>query len=100
MEPGAAAQHALAAIAARRPGPTVRRRTVIAVVPAILDPFPHIAVQVVQPEAVRRKRACGRRLLTVPAAAATVCYSARLLQADQRLNLLIWIESWGSKFAA
>src|SRR5215475_4211712 len=53
--PGTAAHDTLSAVATCRPCRAVRRRSVVVVVPAILDPLPDIAVHVVQAECIRRE---------------------------------------------
>lgn len=58
--PGTATRNAQATIAGE-PGRAVGRRAVVAVVPAILHPLPHVAVHVVQSEPVRRERPDGQR---------------------------------------
>ena len=74
VDPGAAAQYAAAAPAGD-PCRTVRRGADVSIVPAVLDPLPHVAVHVVQAERVRRERAHRRCLPAVPPApaATTVC---------------------------
>src|SRR5207302_5020529 len=47
-------------------------RTVVVLVPAILDPLPDVAVHVVKPQRVRLKRSNGSRLLEIPSTAAAV----------------------------
>src|SRR5262245_2623896 len=51
VPPGAATQHSVAAIAAG-PGATVAGRTVVAIVPAVLDPLPDVAMHVEQPPGI------------------------------------------------
>ena len=74
VDPGAAAQHAKAALAGD-PWRTVGRGADVPRVPAVLDPHPHVAVHVVQAVRVRRERTDGRRSLEVPPAstATAVC---------------------------
>src|SRR5215510_10181881 len=53
--PGTAAHDAATAVAACRPCRAVRRRSVVVVVPAILDPLRNIAAHVVQAERIGRE---------------------------------------------
>ncbi len=71
VEPGPAAKNVTTAVA-RRPSLSLARRPNIALVPAILDPLPDKSVHVVQIESICPELADGRRLPTVPSAAATV----------------------------
>src|SRR5262245_25547756 len=61
IEPGAAAHHAPGTIFLQ-PGRAIRRRALVAVVPAVLDPFPHVARRIVQTELVGREAAHRSRL--------------------------------------
>ncbi len=73
--PRAAALHAPPTVTAQ-PGTAVARRPFIAVVPAVLDPFPDVAMYVMQPPGIRIEAADRCRLLIVPAAAAAIAVGA------------------------
>ena len=73
--PGTAAQNAHAAFTFRSPA-VPSDGAPRSFVPAILNPFPHVTVHIVQPEPVRPKRTHRGRPVIVPAAAATVAIGA------------------------
>ena len=56
--PGTAAQNTTATISARHPGRTVRRSAVVSLMPAVLDPFPHIAMDIVKTKIIWPKTPC------------------------------------------
>src|SRR5271170_911597 len=67
VAPRTAAADALFAVAGC-PRRTVRRRRVVAVVIAVLDPLPHIAKHIVQAKRIGRERADRRGFLVIPGA--------------------------------
>src|SRR5262249_57726805 len=75
--PGAAANDTVRAIASNQSG-AVRWRSIVMAMIAIFDPFPNVAIHVVQAERVGRKRAdwCGFSLIRpLTAATAAICIS-------------------------
>ena len=70
VAPGAAAQNAISALALQ-PRRTVVGSAMVILVPAILHPFRHVPMHVVQAEPVRFEGTHWCSLLAVPAAAAT-----------------------------
>ena len=52
--------------------PIVRGGTHVILVPAILNPFPNVAVHVVKSKCVRLERSGGRRLFEIPLSAAAI----------------------------
>ena len=76
-EPGTAANDTAATVTSP-PRRAVRGCTLVAVVEAILHPFPDVAVHVVEAERIGGERADRRRLLVVPLAAAAVAVGVAL----------------------
>ena len=68
--PRAAPQNTNMAAASSPPHASVRRRSNVVFVPTVLDPLPHVPVNIVQSEAGRRERTHRNRPLTATALAA------------------------------
>src|SRR5262245_50061073 len=60
-----------------KPSRAVRRRSIVVALIAVFDPFPNVAMHVVQAERIGSKRAdwCGLNILPLAAATAAVCIS-------------------------
>ena len=69
VEPRAATQRTKATTSTSRPRATVRWRSHVAAVPAVLHPLPNIPMHVMKPKRIRRERAHRHRPLPVPALA-------------------------------
>ena len=70
VEPGTATQHTPTTVPAARPRRAIARSPSIVLMPAVLDPLPHVAVHVVQTPRGRVERPHRRGLGVVPPAAA------------------------------
>ena len=74
--PRATANDMVSAIGAN-PSRAVRRRSIVVALITVFDPFPNVAMHVVQAERIGSKRAdwCGLNVLPLAAATAAICIS-------------------------
>src|SRR5262252_1837013 len=74
--PASATRDTRFAVSVAGPRATVTRRKRIRVVPAVVDPLPHVAEHVIQAKRIRRETPARRGLQVVPDASASVAVGA------------------------